>query len=144
MTSGIRSFRDLDVWQAAMDLVVECYRLTDTFPPSERYGLTSQIRRSSCSIPSNIAEGHNRRATRVYLHHVNVALGSEAELETHLEIAFRLGLVSRERLRTVTEQRAGVGRMLSRLASSLRQRVAAGSVAVLSMLVALCASFFFP
>ena len=143
MSSGIKTFRDLDVWQAAMDLVVECYR-TETCPPSERYGLTNQIRRSSCSIPSNIAEGHSRRTTRVYLHHVNVALGSEAELETHLEIALRLGLVSRERLRSVAEQRAGVGRMLSRLASSLRQRVAAGSMAVLSMLVALCASFFFP
>ena len=69
----ITSFRDLKVWRLAMEVAVECYALTQTFPPEERYGLRRELRRSAVSIPSNIAEGHNRRGRRAYLNHINIA-----------------------------------------------------------------------
>ena len=90
----IRSYRDLEVWQKAMALVVESYRFTNLFPKSETYGLSSQIQRAATSIPANIAEGHGRDHLGDYLHHLSVANGSLMELETHLEIASRLSYVS--------------------------------------------------
>ena len=78
----IKSYRDLRVWQAGMDLVVRVYRLTQGFPTHELYGLTSQMRRAAVSIPSNIAEGHTRESSKEYLHHLSIAQGSLAELET--------------------------------------------------------------
>ncbi|HUT22635.1 MAG TPA: four helix bundle protein [Candidatus Bipolaricaulota bacterium] len=86
----INSYKDLIVWQKAMDLVVAVYKLTDKFPREEAYGLTSQMRRSSISIPSNIAEGRRRGTRREYRHFLIVAYSSGAELETQLEIAKRL------------------------------------------------------
>ena len=86
----MKSFRELRVWQAAMILVKNVYRLTQDFPKQEMYGLTSQIRRAAVSIPSNIAEGHTREHLREYLHHLSMAQASLAELETQLEIAVRL------------------------------------------------------
>ncbi len=84
-TQPIRSYRDLIVWQKGMDLVVECYRLSKKLPASEQYGLSAQIQRSAASIPANIAEGHARRHTGDYVHHLSMAVGSLAELETHLD-----------------------------------------------------------
>ena len=81
---SVRSYRDLEVWQRATDLVVECYRLTNLLPKSELYGLASQIQRAAVSIPANIAEGHGREHLGDYLHHLSVANGSLMELETHL------------------------------------------------------------
>jgi len=78
----VRSYRDLIVWQKAMDLVVQCYNLTKNFPNSELYGLTSQLRRAAVSIPSNIAEGHGRSSTKAYVNHLMIAHGSLMELET--------------------------------------------------------------
>jgi len=92
----ITSFRDLRVWQLAMDLVELVYRLTRSFPRNEIYGLASQIQRAAVSVPSNIAEGHTREHTKEYLHHLSMSQASLAELETHLEIAIRL------RIRLVT------------------------------------------
>jgi four helix bundle protein len=88
--SQIRSHRDLLVWQRAMDLVEHCYRATTHLPKSEVYGLSSQLQRAAVSVPANIAEGHGRKSTRAYLHHLSIAYGSLAELETHIEIACRL------------------------------------------------------
>ncbi len=70
---AIKSFRDLRVWQAGMDLVEAIYRITQPFPAHEQYGLTSQMRRAAVSIPSNIAEGHTRQYTKEYLYHLSVA-----------------------------------------------------------------------
>ena len=123
MADVLSSFRDLIVWQEAMTLVVDCYKLTDRFPSSERFGLTSQVRRSCCSIPSNIAEGHNRKSTRTFLHHVNVALGSEAEFETQIELALRLGYCSADDAREIQDRRAAIGRMLHALSRSLKRRL---------------------
>ncbi len=89
----IVTHRDLIVWQRAMQLVVSIYELTVDFPKDERYGITSQMRRSAISIPSNIAEGRRRGTKRDYLHFLRTAYGSGAELETQLEIAERLSFV---------------------------------------------------
>src|SRR5437867_10780180 len=100
----IRSFRDLRVWQAGIELVQIVYELTSKFPRSEVYGLASQMQRAAVSIPSNIAEGHTREHLKEYLHHLSVARSSLAELETQLEIAARLKYCSSERLNQLLEQ----------------------------------------
>ena len=113
----IKSYRDLDVWQLGMELVVESYAVTERFPADERFGLTSQVRRAVVSIPSNVAEGHNRRSPRsnnAYRNHVSIALGSSDELDTNLEVALRLGYVRPTDLAVVCEKLARVGRMLRR------------------------------
>jgi four helix bundle protein len=79
----VRSYRELAVWLEGMNLVTETYRLSRQFPTDERFGLTSQMRRSAVSIPANIAEGHGRSHRGDFLHHVSFARGSLAELETH-------------------------------------------------------------
>src|SRR5687768_10236839 len=86
----MKSFRELRIWQAAMDLVEKVYLLTRSVPKQETYGLTSQLQRAAVSIPSNIAEGHAREHLKEYLHHLSMAQASLAELETQLEIALRL------------------------------------------------------
>ncbi|HEY0872146.1 MAG TPA: four helix bundle protein [Vicinamibacterales bacterium] len=80
----ILSFRDLEVWQRGMDLIVRIYRMTEPFPLGERFGLISQMRRASVSIPSNVAEGHGR-GEGAYLNHVRIAIGSQAELSTEID-----------------------------------------------------------
>jgi four helix bundle protein len=95
MTSS-SSFRDLKVWRDAMTLVEEVYSVSGRFPRTERFGLTSQIRRAAVSIPSNIGEGKRRKRQRAFLHHLDIALGSQGELEVQLEIAQRLGFVARK------------------------------------------------
>lgn len=87
---SVNSFRDLRVWQAAMELVATTYDVTKTFPSHETYGLVSQMRRAAVSIPSNIAEGHTRESTKEYLHHISMAHASLAELQTQIEIAVML------------------------------------------------------
>ncbi|MDO8624321.1 MAG: four helix bundle protein [bacterium] len=84
-----QGFRSLIVWQKAMLLADEIYRLTKSFPASEQYGLTSQMRRAAISIPSNIAEGSRRSTKRDYAHFLRIACGSTAEIETQLELAKR-------------------------------------------------------
>jgi len=86
----IKSYKDLIVWQKAMELVVIIYKVTDTFPDSEKYGLVSQMRKCSISIPSNIAEGRRRGSRKEYQHFLRIAFGSGAELETQTEIVKRL------------------------------------------------------
>ena len=86
----IQSYRDLIVWQKSMQLVVAVYALTENFPRSEVYGLTSQMRRSAVSIPSNIAEGRRRSTKKDFRQFINIAFGSGAELETQLEISKQL------------------------------------------------------
>ncbi|AXP79284.1 hypothetical protein CJ739_184 [Mariniflexile rhizosphaerae] len=85
--------KDLDVWKCSMDLVEEIYTMSSKFPDDERYGLTSQIRRSAISIPSNIAEGSGRKSDKELIQFISIALGSLTELETHYLIAIRLKYV---------------------------------------------------
>ncbi len=89
----IESFKDLIVWQRAMELVVYTYEKTRFFPKSEEYGLTSQIRRAVVSIPSNIAEGYGRRSTGDYIRFLQISVGSLYELQTQIEISRRLSFL---------------------------------------------------
>jgi len=114
--------KELIVWQKAMDLVVTVYKITKTFPKAEIYGLASQMQRAAVSIPSNIAEGHGLKQTQAYARHLAIANGSLTELETHLEIARRLGYFTAEN-EAVINQAGEVGRMLAGLRRSLRARI---------------------
>jgi len=98
MSHEIRTFRDLIAWQKAMLLCNCVYALSASFPDSERFGLTSQIRRAVVSIPSNIAEGYGRRRKQDYLRFLDIARGSLFEVETQLELAGQLQFVDLERL----------------------------------------------
>ena len=116
------TYRDLDVWQAAMNLVERCYAETKTFPIDERYGLTAQLRRAAVSIPSNVAEGACRRTTPVKINHVSIALGSHGELETLVEIAFRLGYLSKASRDALFSAADSTGRLLNGFLRSLEFR----------------------
>jgi four helix bundle protein len=117
----IKSFRELDVWVLAIDLAVETYRLTQAFPRSELFGLTSQLRRSATSISSNLAEGHNRRSRRAYANHVAIALGSQAELDCLVELSVRLKYLLPNDTQMISGLLGRVGQMLHGLARSLEQ-----------------------
>lgn len=91
-----KNFKELIVWQKAMELVTLEYQVTKQFPKEELYGLTSQIRRSAVSIPSNIAEGQARQSTKEFLNFISISQGSRAELETQVMIAERLGYIKEE------------------------------------------------
>ena len=121
----ITSFRDLRVWQLAMDLVELVYRLTWSFPRNEIYGLASQIQRAAVSVTSNIAEGHTREHTKEYLHHISMSQASLAELETQLEIAIRLGYVSLQEARSIAEHAESLGKQLYALRNALLKRARA-------------------
>ena len=116
----IRNYRDLRVWQKAVDLSLECYRVTKRFPKDEMFGLVSQVRRSSVSVAANIAEGHGRKHLGDYLHHLSVANGSLMELETHLLIAERLRYIPRQELEGLLASAADISKMLSGLRTKLR------------------------
>jgi len=119
---GIRSYRDLDAWKTAMRLAEGCYKFTEGFPNREVFGLAAHIRRSAVSIPSNIAEGHSRRTRQAYANHLTIAMGSQAELETQVELAVRLGFGSSADAKQLLEDAAEVGRILNGLWSALRDR----------------------
>ena len=111
----MRDFRSLDVWHRAVQLVDLVYRETAGFPTSERFGLTSQVRRACVSIPSNIAEGIGRRSQRDLARFLSYARGSAAEVECQLFIAHRLSLLPLARLQPLLEESRGIQRMLSSL-----------------------------
>jgi len=121
-TPEIKSYRDLRVWQDAMSLAEACYRLTREFPRDELFGLTSQIRRASTSIPANIAEGHGRENTGSFIQHRRIAQGSLKELETHLLVAERVGLIHLSATDSPLAACEAVGKMLRSLIRSLQSR----------------------
>ncbi len=121
---GINSFRDLRVWQMGMDLTVEVYRLTESFPRREVYGLASQAQRAGTSIPCNIAEGHARESTKEYLQHISIAQGSAAELQTQLELAQRLGYISLDELAPALDLAVSLAKQLHALRNALQKRLA--------------------
>lgn len=111
----IKSYRDLIIWQKSMQLVTQVYRKTKTLPREELYGLVAQIRRSSVSIPSNIAEGYGRNSTNDYLRFLQIASGSLYEMQTQLEICLNLEYLSKEDFESTDEQSREIERMLSSL-----------------------------
>jgi four helix bundle protein len=114
-------FKDLVVWQKAMDLVTEIYKVTDDFPKREVYSLTDQIRRAAVSIPSNIAEGQAHYSHREFLHFLRHSAGSLAELETQLLIAERLEYTDQPTIANLLQRVHEVGRILNGLIASLRE-----------------------
>jgi four helix bundle protein len=120
MTEG---FRDLAVWQRALTVCEQIYGVTRAFPPDERYGLTSQMRRASVSIVSNIAEGRGRFSTREYVRFIGIARGSAAELESQVEIARRLGFLPDAQCDSLIRELDELSRMLRGLKLSLDNRI---------------------
>jgi four helix bundle protein len=122
MARQINAYQDLEVWQLAVTLAEDSYRLVAKFPRDEIYGLTSQIRRSAVSIPANIAEGYGRDQTGSFIQFLRIAQGSARELETHLILAARLKLATEEQLVTPKTNCERVSKMLRALIRSLEER----------------------
>jgi four helix bundle protein len=117
-----KDYRDLEVWQLAMNLVVECYRLTTAFPKSELYGLASQLRRAAVSVPANIAEGQARQHVKEFVQHLSIAQGSLAEAETHVQIAERLHYINDDQVQDILARTDRVARMITGLKKSLQDK----------------------
>jgi four helix bundle protein len=119
---GFRSYRDLLVWQRGVALALDCYRFSKKLPKEEMYGLNSQIRRASVSIPANIAEGHGRELTGSFVHHLRIAQGSLKELETELLIVQGADLAPSGDVDTLLKTTDELGRMLRALIRSLQSQ----------------------
>ncbi|MER8433897.1 four helix bundle protein [Mesorhizobium caraganae] len=119
MAAKIESYRDLIVWQQAMDLAVSIYEITRAWPKDERYGLTAQVRRAATSVPANIAEGYGRESRASYQQFLRIAQGSLKELETHLLIAQRVGIASHEAVNALMTTSESVGTLLRLLIRKL-------------------------
>jgi four helix bundle protein len=118
----VKNFKDLRVWQQAMDLSKAIYLISKDFPADERFGLTSQIRRASVSVPSNIAEGQ-ARGTKEFIHFLNISSGSLAEIETQIILAHQLDFISAEQLKEILASIDSTHRQLNALINSLRPKV---------------------
>jgi four helix bundle protein len=121
--NAVKDYRDLIVWQKAMDLVETIYRTTGAFPREEIYGLTSQIRRAAVSIPSNIAEGNGRHTTRDYVHFLGMAYGSVKEVETQVLIAERLQYINSVHSAELVQMTTEIARLISGLVNSLNRKI---------------------
>jgi four helix bundle protein len=120
---GIQSYRELEVWQVAMELAERCYLATRASPREELFGMTSQIRRASASVPANIAEGQGRHHTKEFLNHLGIARGSLTELETHLLLCRRVGLLPADDLGPLLALSERIGRMITQLRKTLERRI---------------------
>ncbi|MBW1993346.1 MAG: four helix bundle protein [Deltaproteobacteria bacterium] len=118
----MKNYKELKVWQKSYELCLKIYRLTARFPREERYGLTSQIRRSAVSIPSNIAEGYGRKTTVDYIRLLYISYGSVCELETQILLAGDLGYIKKDDLDKVKEGIGEIERMLKALIKSLENK----------------------
>lgn len=113
-------FKELIVWQKSINLVTEIYRITEKFPPNEIYGLTSQLRRASVSVPSNIAEGNTRRSKADYLQFLRIARGSCSEIETQIIISKNLGFIDDTIFETLSFNIIEISKMINGLINSLK------------------------
>ena len=114
-TGNIKSYKDLLVWQRGLALVKAIYQLSARFPSEEKFGLVSQMRRASVSVPSNIAEGHSRRTTGEFIQSISYAQGSLAELETQVLIAVELGFCAQPKVESILQEIGELQRMLHSL-----------------------------
>jgi four helix bundle protein len=122
LATDIKSYRDLLVWQQAMDLAVSCYRLSKKFPKEDLFGLTSQMRRSSASVAANIAEGHGRESSATFVQYLRIAQGSLKETETHIILAGRLELGNKTELRAALATCDEIGKMLRSLIRAIQDK----------------------
>lgn len=117
---GFKSYRELIVWQKSMQLVTDIYRVTESLPTGEQFGLTSQIRRAAVSVPSNIAEGFGRQLAGDFVRFLTMARGSLYELQTQAEIALNLHYVPEETVAQLSTKALEVERMLNRFIATIR------------------------
>jgi len=122
MAERITSFRDLKTWQEAQDLAVEIYKLSATFPDSEKFGLTNQVRCAVVSVGSNIAEGFSRQTAKEKLQFYHIAKGSLTEVESQIDIATRIGYIDAPCLEAVLPRIEYVGRLLTALIKNIPLR----------------------
>ena len=120
--SDIKSYRDLLVWQQAMDLAVLCYSLTRQFPKHEMFGMTSQIRRATASVAANIAEGHGREHSGSFVQFLRIAQGSLKEAETHILLALRVGFCNETQAKPALAKSEEVGKMLRSLIRAIQDK----------------------
>lgn len=118
----MNNFKELLVWQKAVNLALEVYKFTSHFPDTEKFGLANQIRRAATSVSANIAEGWGRGTTKEYIHFLLVARGSLMELETHSIIVQGLGYMNRHQLYEATGKIEEIAKMLNGLIQSLKGR----------------------
>ena len=118
----VTNYKELEVWKRSVALTTELYKLTSRFPNTERYGLTSQIRRAITSVPANIAEGWGRGSTGEYVQFLTVARGSLMEVETHLIVSRNLNFVSDAAQAPFSKEIEGIGKMLNALIVALKSR----------------------
>ena len=130
----IKTYRDLYAWQVGMETVSLTYEITAEFPVQERFGLIAQMRRAAVSIPSNVAEGQGLKKTGWSLRHISIAIGSSLELETQLEVALRLGFVSRARVKALVESLDRVQKLLYGLHRK-KLRITEGAIVSASVVV---------
>jgi len=116
---GVQTYQDLVVWQRAMDMVIEIYQMTQSFPKQEQYGLVSQMRRAAVSVASNIAEGQGRGFGQEFAHHLRMAQGSLQEMETQMILAQRLQYVPIDDCRKIMSTADEVGKLFRRLHQSV-------------------------
>ena len=116
-------FRELKVWQKSMDIAVDIYALVKTFPVEEKFALGDQIRRSVVSIPSNIAEGHNRNSTKDYIRFLSISRGSLAELQTQLILCKRIGYLLEHDFSKIYVRLVEIDKMLTALINSLNSHI---------------------
>lgn len=121
-TTKIKSFKDLVVWQRSTDLSVSIYSITQTFPKYEMFGLTSQMRRASISVSSNIAEGNGRRGFGEYLAFLKISFGSLSELESQLLVSYRLKYISEEVYNKIVDEITICSKMLYKLIKRLKDK----------------------
>jgi four helix bundle protein len=122
----VKSFEDLTVWQESHKLTLEVYKLTAKFPGSEKYGVVSQLRRCSSSVPANIAEGFGRATTRELLRCLQIARGELEETRYFVLLSRDLGYVTSEDCDNVAQRCNSIGRLINALGSSLKRRLALG------------------
>ena len=113
------SYRELVVWQKAMDLAEEVYRIVRLFPKEEQFSLSDQLRRAAVSVPSNIAEGYGRKAAKEYARFLNIARGSNNEVETQLLLSIRFGYVTEQTIKNAMQLSDEIGKMLTALTKKL-------------------------
>lgn len=118
----MKSYKELEIWKKAVDLAVEVYQITRTFPPEEKFGLASQLQRAATSIPANIAEGWGRGSTKECVQFLRVARASLMELETHLILAERLNYLQDDQLEKLQQEVATLGKRINSLIQSLLTR----------------------
>lgn len=119
---SVKNYRDLVVWQKSMELVAAIYTISKTFPKEELYGITSQLRRSSVSVPSNIAEGYGRHSTNDYVRFLRISIGSLFELQTLIEIANNLEYMNKDQFADYYSKSREIERMLSSLIRKVEDR----------------------